>query len=811
MSKNQKAAEDATVTCPICGRDSPTGSARCANCYTDLAGGKASGPDDAKTGKAPEDAPDLNDLLSVPGVGTVKAEVLKEAGYTNLKDLEDARVEDLASIKGIGEKLATKIIEGARAVSRGEAHGLADWLSGEDEGLSDWLSGEEQAVQPEPAAATEADVHYSDSLARWLSGKEEDLNSWLEEPVTAPKTAVIETHPQELLEKESELIQLRETLKEKLRLLETGEFDPQATIEELARTKVELESERSTRMELEEELNNVKRGSIAVIKFIKGQKGTAAESDNLADRLASEMALRENLELKIMELEGVLAALREKVEGATAELPPDIQELKRLENALTERQAMMDAFEKQLESKEEVLKDGIVGIAQGSRAGSEAQDHIIQQVEEFSKKEQEYLDRVHDLEAKLSAAELDFKQRVEMAKLTSAPSRELDAEVTRKLEGAQRTERTLALREQEAAKLREELTVRDDDMRKLKEPLAYKEAEMLRREEDLMYREKLLQEELRNVTQQKAELTSTDELTLKRRLEDLQGQVTQKEEEVRSKEKYLSAKEEELRAREQGLIGDEIEKRETDRMLEIKQEKVKTGTTRLDDLLLGGIPFGSNVMIYGPPFAGKEVLVDTFVAEGLKKGIPAMWIITEKSPKEIREEMVFVVPGYEEYEKRGLVRYIDSYSRSMGDESQDPYTDYVESPTDYESVQKAVEKVAKEFKKDHEYYRVAFRSISTMIAYLDPNTAFRFLSPIAGRRKRDRAVGMYTIEKGVHGDQEIQMLGSLMDGMIEFKIENLNTFLSIKGICDVQSRAFIRYSSTKSNVSIGSFSLDHIR
>ncbi len=104
-------------------------------------------------------------------------------------------------------------------------------------------------------------------------------------------------------------------------------------------------------------------------------------------------------------------------------------------------------------------------------------------------------------------------------------------------------------------------------------------------------------------------------------------------------------------------------------MLEIKQEKVKTGTTRLDDLLLGGIPFGSNVMIYGPPFAGKEVLVDTFVAEGLKKGIPAMWIITEKSPKEIREEMVFVVPGYEEYEKRGLVRYIDSYSRSMGDES----------------------------------------------------------------------------------------------------------------------------------------------
>ena len=246
-------------------------------------------------------------------------------------------------------------------------------------------------------------------------------------------------------------------------------------------------------------------------------------------------------------------------------------------------------------------------------------------------------------------------------------------------------------------------------------------------------------------------------------------------------------------------------------MAEIKMEKVKTGTTRLDDLLLGGMPFGTNVMIYGPPFTGKEVLVNAFVAEGLKMGIPAIWIITEKSPKEIRDEMMYLLSGYEEYEKKGLVRYIDTYSRSMGDDTEDEYTDFIESPTDYETIQKVVESVAKEFKESHDYYRLAFRSISTMIAYLDPNTAFRFLSPIAGRRKRDRAVAMYTIEKGVHGEQEIQMLGSLMDGMIEFKVENLNTFLAVRGISDVQSRAFIRYSATKQGVNIGSFSLDHIR
>ena len=465
---------------------------------------------------------------------------------------------------------------------------------------------------------------------------------------------------------------------------------------------------------------------------------------------------------------------------------------------------------KQLLSKEEALSQGAITAAIQGVPITKAPD-MVAQTEEHAKREQELLAKTHEIESRLASAELALKQKEEMIKVTSGTGKGVDKEVLRKLEDVNRLERSLVLREKEVQQLKEELRIHEDEMRKIKEPMRYKEEEMLRREEDLMYREKLVQEEQKKVARAQAELTGQDEITLKKRLEELQSEVTAKEEEIRSKEKYLASKEEDLRLREQGVISEEIDKREADRQLEIKQEKIKTGTPRLDDLLLGGIPFGSNVLVYGPPFTGKEVLMSVFIAEGLKKGIPAVWIMTEKSPKEIREEMMFVLSGYEEYEKRGLVKYVDAYSRSMGDESQDPYTEYIESPTDYESIQKAIETVTKSFKEQHEYYRVAFRSISTLIAYLDPGTAFRFLSPVVGRRKRDGAVAMYTIEKGVHGEQEIQMIGSLMDGMIEFKVENLNTFLAVKGICDVQSRAFIRYSASKSTVTIGSFSLDHIR
>ncbi len=799
----RKESPEDTVRCTICGYESPAGSKKCEHCYSSLASddplGKGSGDSDEEMEK------DLDELRQVPGIGDAKAEILYDAGYHTIKDLQKASFDELAGVKGIGEKLANKIMN--EVGNGGNADGtLAGWLAGGDHGLDDWLSGREKSETD--AGAVEKEVPRDDSLAKWLSGEEQDVNVWLEEARMAEAPAK-EIGPTELLAREAELIQLRETLREKLRQFEAGDFDPQRTIEELARARGDLEAERAKNRQFQEELENVKRGSIAVIKFIKSQQGSEADSATLADKLASEMANRENLELRIMQLEEVVASLKLELAGRIEERPPSEQELKQLQLDLVEERSQLEAMRRQLLAKEEALSKGSFSLLSTGQGAPSAE--MSKRLEEAVDREAELLARVQEVESKLASAEVEINQKEEMLKLTGGGGKTVDKEVLRRLEEAQKAERLLAVREQDVRRLKDELKMREDDLAKLKEPMKYKEEEMLRREEDLMYRERLLQEEQKRVSQTKAELGSQDELTLKKRLEELQAEVTAKEEEIRAKEKYFAMKEEELRMREQGVITEEIEKREQDRLIELKLEKVKTGTARLDDLLLGGVPFGSNVLIYGPPFTGKEVLMSVFVAEGLKKGVPAIWILTEKTPKEIREEMQFVVSGYEEYEKLGLVRYVDAYSRSMGDETQDEYTEYVESPTDYESIQKAVESAAKILKDKHEYYRVAFRSISTLIAYLDPATAFRFLSPVVGRRKRDRAVAMYTIEKGVHGEQEIQMIGSLMDGMIEFKVENLNTFLSVRGICDVQSRAFIRYTATKANVTIGSFSLDHIR
>jgi KaiC/GvpD/RAD55 family RecA-like ATPase len=239
--------------------------------------------------------------------------------------------------------------------------------------------------------------------------------------------------------------------------------------------------------------------------------------------------------------------------------------------------------------------------------------------------------------------------------------------------------------------------------------------------------------------------------------------------------------------------------------IENQIDKVSTGTSRLDDILMGGLPFGSNVLVYGPPFMGKEVLVNRFVADGLFKGVPVIYVTTEKTPEEIREEMKYINTGFEEFEKLGLVKFVDSYSRSMGNNSNDLNVIYIEKPTDFDGIQKAINDTSKELLENHEFYRTVFRSVSTPLAYLESDKMFKLMNPIVRRRKLDKSVSMYTIEKGMHAQQQVMLMESLMDGMIEFKVENLNTFLSVKGIGDVKSRAWTRYTVNKSELNIGSY------
>ncbi len=691
---------------------------------------------------------------------------------------------------------------------------LSSWLKGEsgDNGLSSWIGA--------PVSSGGKQDGREESLRKWLSGEDNAFQDWIGLPSSGTAPAKTGRFPDQVFDEKlrelrskafeadglrAELDTMRATLARELGNLRSGKFDPVQYIEETANLSKQLQTEIAKRKELEEEIEHIKKGSIAVIKYVKGQQLKAGPAADLRKRLNQQVESHKKLEADIIELRAVNDALRDKIEIGLAKLKPNERELKKRELALAESEAALRAKE-------------AVGVTQSGDAGSATEElrrrleeELRQNEQEYLRKEEEFKKRIIAFEEEVGKYKIEDQVRVQAQIFEGKPKGEISDVLKKKEQELLSKEKSMLIREQEIQRLQDELGMREDEIKRLKEATSFKDEEILRREQDMDYRENLIKAEQRKLADAKAQGGSTEELDMKSRLEELKAQISQKEEEVRNKEKYLQQKMEDLRLREKGLVEEEIEAREEDRQIEFKQQKVKTGIPRLDDLLFGGIPYGSNLSAYGPAYVGKEVVVDLFMAEGLKKGLPVIWVLTDKGPGDIREEMAFVLPDYEQREKLGLVKYVDAYSKSMGAEASDPNTIYIDDPTDHQAILKAVDQTATEWKKKHEAYRVAFRSVSTLIAYLDPTTTFKFLQPFVGRRKRDKAVAVYVIEKGMHEEQEIQMLGSLMDGSIEFKVEQLKSFLSIKGICDVQSRGWIRYTYTKSSVSIGSFSLDHIK
>jgi KaiC/GvpD/RAD55 family RecA-like ATPase len=614
-----------------------------------------------------------------------------------------------------------------------------------------------------------------DDLRKWLTGEQDSLLSWLSEG-----------------EVENDQV----------------EADAFASVEDALSEDAEELREKADRFE--KELMDLK-GVITTELQKRSPDIQVINEKALGAKLKEIFDSNAQLRSEVERLINLNEELRKEFDGATSSMPKDQMALLKRQIELKERESLLLSKERELSNKKLMPNGEGSGTGSVSELEERFQAELRDKETEFRDKEKDYRSKIDYLAEELKRKSIEDQQKGDELRLAKMSTSDATKEVEQKLRDVQLKEKRMALMEEELARLKIEIRERDDELKKIREVVGYKEQELMRREEDLDYREKLMNGERRKIDEAKRETVGLDETEYKKRLEDLKSEISRKEEELISKEKFLNAKSEDLRLREQGVIEDEITKREEERAIEFTVAKVKTGNSRFDDLLLGGIPFGSNVLIHGPPFIGKEVMIAQFVGEGLKKGIPAIWVITDKTPKDIRDEMNQIVSGYEEYERLGLVRYIDSYSRAMGESTSDPYAIYIDEPTDHEKIMESTEKVAREFKEKHKYYRLAFRSLSTLIAYSDPNTAFRFLSPFCGRRKRDGAVSMYTIEKGMHGEQEIQMLGSIMDGMVDFKLDQLKSFFSVQGISDVQSRTYIRYTVGKHGLSIGSFSLDHIR
>jgi KaiC/GvpD/RAD55 family RecA-like ATPase/ribosomal protein S13 len=259
-----------------------------------------------------------------------------------------------------------------------------------------------------------------------------------------------------------------------------------------------------------------------------------------------------------------------------------------------------------------------------------------------------------------------------------------------------------------------------------------------------------------------------------------------------------------------------LSKKVEDKRVKVRQiTTMPTGVRRLDDLSgRGGIPYRSNVMLLGPSFIGKETLMTSYIVSGLTDNIPVIVMLTNKSPEDVKQAIAYMLPNYVEYERKGLIHYIDAYSATMGIFKKGASTNIttLKDVSNTDDLLNNIARVQQDVNKRLGPHRFVFYSLSNVLTHIGIQKTLLFLQTLVARNNEYRATSIYDLAKGIHSGNDITAIEYQMDGIIEFKSEENRNFLKLRGLGeDVKTRDWVEYKFNKKELSIvGSFTMEYI-
>jgi len=106
-------------------------------------------------------------------------------------------------------------------------------------------------------------------------------------------------------------------------------------------------------------------------------------------------------------------------------------------------------------------------------------------------------------------------------------------------------------------------------------------------------------------------------------------------------------------------------------------EKIKTGISGLDEILEGGIPRGSTVLVTGHSGTGKTILSVQFVVNGIKMfNEKGLIVVAGEDVEKLQENMLQFGWNLKQLEKEGKLIIIDITSVRIGVPSSVEFTEY---------------------------------------------------------------------------------------------------------------------------------------
>ncbi|MCL6090390.1 MAG: RAD55 family ATPase [Candidatus Thermoplasmatota archaeon] len=239
--------------------------------------------------------------------------------------------------------------------------------------------------------------------------------------------------------------------------------------------------------------------------------------------------------------------------------------------------------------------------------------------------------------------------------------------------------------------------------------------------------------------------------------------------------------------------------------------KVSTGTKKLDDLLSGGFPEPSNILLNGPPYCSKYSVANNFISSSILDGYPVIVVSLDRDVTRIKQDLFGISDSVEKYENSGMLKFVDAYSKVIQSESTDKNATVVEGVTNTSNFLRTVDSISASTKANSGPYRMVVFSLTGWITQTEEKTFSKAFQHFSQRRRIEGAVTLYTIEDGIFQRSLYENVNYFMDGSIEFRSEISTEYLRVRGLKDTRSRDWVEVFSDGDKIDLGSFDLKRIR
>ncbi|MFQ5975330.1 MAG: RAD55 family ATPase [Candidatus Hydrothermarchaeales archaeon] len=203
-------------------------------------------------------------------------------------------------------------------------------------------------------------------------------------------------------------------------------------------------------------------------------------------------------------------------------------------------------------------------------------------------------------------------------------------------------------------------------------------------------------------------------------------------------------------------------------------ERVSFGIRAFDKLIGGGVIRPSAILLLGDIGAGKTVMCQQFIWNGLKNGESGIYFCIDHSPDAVRENMAGFGWDIKPFEEKGDLILVDSFlSRKW--ESNEKHV--IEDPFNFEQHVMAWNLLDR---FENKPIRLVYDSLSS-ITYMETfESILRFLRDLHGVILNKNCTGLISSVRGVHEKKLEITMQQTLGNVFKLKKEGAKIFLIIE-------------------------------